>query len=215
MPVGRWRRSRRRGWHNRTALSASLTAVILAAGHGTRMRSRTPKVLHPICGRPMVDWVLAAVQEAGARDVKVIANPHHAEVAAHLDGRAEIVYQRDPKGTAHALQQIPARELRGRKARVASSDPNEGAKSPATIASVVDPSRRDGRILRDAGGELDRIVERKDQTPEIRDKSSEINVGLYCFDGTRLVDEIGKIGDANKAAELYITDVFLHLKPVT
>src|ERR1044071_4323195 len=87
-------------------LSSSLTAVILAAGHGTRMRSRTPKVLHPICGRPMVDWVLAAVQEAGAKDVKVIANPHHAEVAAHLDGRAEIVYQRDPKGTAHALQQI-------------------------------------------------------------------------------------------------------------
>jgi bifunctional UDP-N-acetylglucosamine pyrophosphorylase / glucosamine-1-phosphate N-acetyltransferase len=177
----------------------------------------------------MVDWVLAAVQEAGAKDVKVIANPHHAEVAAHLDGRAEIVYQRDPKGTAHALQQIPAGELRGRQVLVVNGDSplltaasikkiiaaHEAAKAPATIASVVDPSRPDGRIFRDAGGELDRIVERKDQTPEIRARSDEINVGLYCFDGTRLVDEIGKIGDANKAGEFYLTDVFLHLKPVT
>src|SRR5207249_4449048 len=71
-------------WHNRAELSAPLTAVILAAGHGTRMRSRIPKVLHPICGRPMIDWVLAAVEEAGAKDLKVIANPHHAELAAHL-----------------------------------------------------------------------------------------------------------------------------------
>src|SRR5438046_10678643 len=79
------------------------------------MRSRTPKVLHPICGRPMVDWVLNALKEAGIKDVKVIANPHHAEVAAHLDGQAEVVYQRDPKGTAHALRQIPAGDLGSRR----------------------------------------------------------------------------------------------------
>src|SRR6185437_15449902 len=76
-------------------------------------------------------------------------------------------------------------------------------------------SRPDGRILRDAAGAFDRIVERKDQTPEIRAQSDEINVGLYCFDGSRLVEEIGKVGDANKAGEFYLTDVFLHLKPVT
>src|SRR5215471_20882573 len=85
-------------------LSQELTAVILAAGHGTRMRSRTPKVLHPICGRPMIDWVIEAVNDAGVSDVTVIANPHHAELAAHLDDRVEIVYQREPKGTAHALR---------------------------------------------------------------------------------------------------------------
>src|SRR5438067_4069811 len=103
LPIGERAGERGLSWHNRTELSASLIAVILAAGHGTRMRSRTPKVLHPICGRPMVDWVLNALKEAGAKDVKVIANPHHADVAAHLDGRVELVYQRDPKGTAHAL----------------------------------------------------------------------------------------------------------------
>ena len=58
-------------------------------------------------------------------------------------------------------------------------------------------------------------MERKDQTPEIRAQSDEINVGLYCFDGSRLVEEIGKIRDANKAGEFYLTDVFLYLKPVT
>ncbi|TMD37555.1 MAG: hypothetical protein E6I89_08560, partial [Chloroflexi bacterium] len=65
-------RSAAANWHNRLDLSQTLTAVILAAGHGTRMRSRIPKVLHPICGRPMIDWVLAAVNEAGVKDVTVI-----------------------------------------------------------------------------------------------------------------------------------------------
>src|SRR2546428_14002174 len=138
------------------------------------MRSRIPKVLHPLCGRPMVDWVLLAVEGAGAKDVKVIANPHHADVAAHLDGRAELVYQRDPKGTAHALQQVPAGELRGRQVLVVNGDSplltaasilkvlhaHQEAASPATIASVEDPSRDDGRVIRNRDGWLERIVER-------------------------------------------------------
>src|SRR5438874_8434932 len=146
------------------------------------MRSRIPKVLHPICGRPMIDWVIEAVNEAGAKHVIVIANPHQADVAAHLDGRVEVVYQRDPKGTAHALQQIPAGELRGRQVLVVNGDSplltaasitrvieaHQQAKALATIASVVDPTRPDGRSLRDSGGSLDRILQPKDQTPAIR-----------------------------------------------
>ena len=82
-------------------MSQSLTAVILAAGHGTRMRSRTPKVLHAVCGRPMLDWVIDAVRDAGADKIKVVINPHHAEVAAHLaEKKLEATYQRDPRGTA-------------------------------------------------------------------------------------------------------------------
>src|SRR5439155_8724576 len=193
------------------------------------MRSRIPKVLHPICGRPMIDWVIEAVNEAGAKHVIVIANPHQADVAAHLDGRVELVYQRDPKGTAHALQQIPAGELRGRTVLVVNGDSplltaasirrvidaHEQQKAPATIASVVDPTRDDGRIIRGTDGSLERIIERKDATPEIRAAFHEFNVGLYCFDGSRLADELGKVADDNKAGEFYLTDVFLHLKPVT
>src|SRR5438067_5920242 len=214
--------------HNRLELSPTLTAVILAAGHGTRMRSRIPKVLHPICGRPMIDWVLEAVNEAGAKQVTVIANPHHADVAAHLDGRAQIVYQRDPKGTAHALRQIPAGELRGRQVLVVNGDSplltaasvlkviheHQEHEAPATIASVEDRLRDDGRIVRGGDGSLEKIVERKDATPELRARVHEFNVGLYLFDGSRLAGELDKISDDNQAGEFYLTDVFLHLKPV-
>ena len=177
----------------------------------------------------MVDWVLAAVEEAGAKDIKVIANPHHAEVAAHLDGRVELVYQRDPKGTAHALRQIPAGELRGRQVLVVNGDSplltassvlkvlhaHQESDAPATIASVDDPTRDDGRIVRAKDGALEKIVERKDATPELREQVHEFNVGLYCFDGSRLAAELEKITDDNKAGEFYLTDVFLHLQPVT
>jgi bifunctional UDP-N-acetylglucosamine pyrophosphorylase/glucosamine-1-phosphate N-acetyltransferase len=177
----------------------------------------------------MIDWVLQAVTEAGAKDIKVIANPHHAEVAAHLDGKAEVVYQRDPKGTAHALQQIPADELEKMQVLVVNGDSplltaasilnlvhqHQEAGTPATIASVEDPTRDDGRIIRAADGSLERIVERKDATPELRQTVHEFNVGLYCFDGARLVEALAKVTDDNKAGEFYLTDVFLHMKPVT
>ena len=193
------------------------------------MRSRTPKVLHPICGRPMIDWVLTAVKDAGATEVTVIANPHHAEVAAHLDGRVEIIYQRDPKGTAHALRQVPPSMLRGRQVLVVNGDSpaltagsikrviesQRESGGAATLASVEDPTRDDGRIVRGKDGALERIVERKDATPDLRAHVHEFNVGLYCFDGGRLIEELDKIDDENNAAEFYLTDVFRHLKPVT
>ena len=177
----------------------------------------------------MVDWVLETVKEAGVKDVKVIANPHHADVAAHLDARVELIYQREPKGTAHALRQIPEGELRGRQVLVVNGDSplltaasvlkvihahQEQAK-PATIASVEDPTRDDGRIIRAADGSLEKIVERKDATSAMRRQVHEFNVGLYCFDGSRLAGELEKVGDDNKAREFYLTEIFLHLRPVT
>lgn len=176
----------------------------------------------------MVDWVLNALHEAGVKDVKVITNPHHAELAAHLNERVELIYQRDPKGTAHALRQIPEGELRGRQVLVVNGDSplltaasvlsvihaHQEAEAPATIASVDDPSRDDGRIVRNQDGSLDRIVERKDATPEQRQQIHEFNVGLYCFDGSKLVAALERVTDDNKAGEFYLTDVVQHLRPV-
>jgi bifunctional UDP-N-acetylglucosamine pyrophosphorylase / glucosamine-1-phosphate N-acetyltransferase len=194
------------------------------------MRSRIPKVLHPICGRPMLDYVLDAVIEAGAKDVKVIVNPHHAEVAAHLDERGIApTFQREPKGTAHALQQIPENELKGKTVLVVNGDSplltaetikrvldaHNAQKAPATIATVQDPTRNDGRIIRAADGSLERIVERKDATDEMRNNVHEFNVGIYCFDGTELTKALREITDDNQAGEFYLTDVFLDLKPTT
>jgi bifunctional UDP-N-acetylglucosamine pyrophosphorylase/glucosamine-1-phosphate N-acetyltransferase len=206
-------------------LSSSLTAVILAAGHGTRMRSRTPKVLHVLCGRPMIDWVLDAVTEAGAENIKVVVNPHHAEVAAHLDGKVEVVFQRDPRGTAHALQQVEGLDgdvlvVNGDSPLLTADtvrrivDSHRNSNEPATLASVEDPRRDDGRIVRDQNGDFEKIVERKDAGDELRRTVHEFNVGIYCFDGGRLQAALAHISNDNKAGEYYLTDVFLHLQPV-
>lgn len=210
-------------------MSQSLTAVILAAGHGTRMRSRTPKVLHPILGRPMVDWVLNALTEAGAKDIKVIVSPHQVDLAAHLEGRAQVVYQREAHGTAHALQQLNPKDLKGKDVLVANGDAplitpdtftrliqaHRESKAPATIASVDDPRRDDARIVRGIAGEFEKIVERKDASDDLKNTNHEINVGIYCFDGAKLVEALGHVKNDNKAGEYYLTDVFLHLHPVT
>jgi bifunctional UDP-N-acetylglucosamine pyrophosphorylase/glucosamine-1-phosphate N-acetyltransferase len=84
---------------------------------------------------------------------------------------------------------------------------------PATLASVEDPSRPDARILRRPDGTLDRIVEYRDASEEIR-ALSEINVGLYCFNGRLLLEALGRLRPDNQAGELYLTDVFRHLRPV-
>jgi bifunctional UDP-N-acetylglucosamine pyrophosphorylase / glucosamine-1-phosphate N-acetyltransferase len=173
----------------------------------------------------MIDWVIDAAREGGAGDIKVVVNPHHAEVAAHLDGKVEVVYQRDPKGTAHALQQVEG--LNGDVLVVNGDSPlltantvrgvvgaHRAAKRPATLASVVDPRRDDGRIVRGHDGEFKKIVERKDATDEMRKNVHEFNVGIYCFEGGRLKEALAKISDDNKAAEYYLTDVFLHMQPV-
>src|ERR1700693_2341703 len=193
------------------------------------MRSRTPKVLHPLCGRPMIDWVLDAVTEAGAKEIKVVVSPHQVELAAHLDGRAEVVYQREAHGTAHALQQVPAKELSKGDVLVANGDAplitadtfrqliaaHRESGAPATLASVEDPPRNDARIIRPPDGSFQRIVERKDATDELRKTNHEVNVGIYCFNGAQLVEALTHVTNDNKAGEFYLTDVFLPLKPVT
>jgi bifunctional UDP-N-acetylglucosamine pyrophosphorylase/glucosamine-1-phosphate N-acetyltransferase len=177
----------------------------------------------------MIDWVLNAVIEAGAEDVKVIVSPHQVELAAHLDGRAEVVYQREAHGTAHALQQVPAKELSRGDVLVANGDAplltadtfrqliaaHRESGAPATLASVEDPRRDDGRIVRAADGSFERIVERKDATDELRKSIHEVNVGIYCFKGAQLVEALSRVTDDNKAGEFYLTDVFPHLHPVT
>jgi bifunctional UDP-N-acetylglucosamine pyrophosphorylase / glucosamine-1-phosphate N-acetyltransferase len=178
----------------------------------------------------MLDYVLDAVTEVGAKDIKVIVNPHHAEVAAHLDERGIApTFQREPKGTAHALQQIPEGELKDKEVLVVNGDSplltaetikkilaaHRAEKAPATIAGVEDPTRNDGRIIRAPDGSLEKIVERKDATEEMRKSVHEFNVGVYVFDGTELTKALTQVTDDNKAGEYYLTDVFLHLKPTT
>ena len=179
----------------------------------------------------MIDWVIDAVTDAGATEIKVVANPHHVEVAAHLDarGHVEIIYQREPRGTANAVQHVPEQDLSKGEVLVVNGDSplltgdtvrrvleaHRDAKAQATLATVEDSRRDDGRILRKTDGSFDRIVERKDATEEMRASINEFNVGIYCFDGKQLVKALEQITNDNQAGEYYLTDVFNHLQPVT
>jgi bifunctional UDP-N-acetylglucosamine pyrophosphorylase / glucosamine-1-phosphate N-acetyltransferase len=176
----------------------------------------------------MVDWVVDAVTGAGATDVKAIVSSHHAEVAAHLDSlHVQIVYQREPRGTGDAVRQVPAHELEKGDVLVVNGDSplltsasvrkvveeHRRSGAQATIATVEDPRRDDGRVIRDSGGTFEQIVERKDATPE-QLEVREFNVGLYCFQGEPLVQALAKIKDDNGAGEFYLPDVLRHMAPV-
>jgi bifunctional UDP-N-acetylglucosamine pyrophosphorylase/glucosamine-1-phosphate N-acetyltransferase len=177
----------------------------------------------------MIDLVLDACQAAGVREVTVVISPAQPDVGAHLaarNGDCQVVIQHEQRGTGHALAQVPGERLAAGDVLVLNGDSpllrpetiaqllqaHRRAGVPATLASVLDPERRDGRILRAADGSLDRIVEYKDAGPELA-AVTEINVGLYCFEGPRLLQALRRLRPDNRAGELYLTDVFKDLRP--
>ena len=192
------------------------------------MRSRMPKVLHPLAGKPMIDHVLAVCEEAGVKRVVVVLNPAMPEVVSHIKGRAEVAFQEEARGTGHALAQAPPAVLGETDVLVVNGDQpllrastvrelvaaHRKSRAAATLAGVEDASRRDGRIVRGPKGEFERIVEWKDATAAER-RLTEINAGLYCFrGGSRLLQALAGLQPANAAGELYLTDVFTALSPV-
>ena len=198
-------------------------ALIMAAGHGTRMRSRTPKVLHEVCGRPMLEWVVDAARAAGAERVVAVVRPDTG-VAESLGDGVELAEQREGEGTASAVD--AARDLLGGEETVLllsgdhpliTSDlltellqahADEGAEATILTTEELDPTAY-GRIVRDRKGRVAEIVETKDETgvdPEhlaIR----EINLGTYAFNGPALFDALAKIEPADNG-ERYLTAVF-------
>src|SRR5947209_953177 len=108
------------------------------------MRSRIPKVLHPLCGLPMVDWVVAAVAEAGITDIRAIVSSHHAEVAAHLDPRpgVTVVYQREARGTGDAVKQVASEDLEKGDVLVINGD--APLLTADTVRRLIEEHRRSG-----------------------------------------------------------------------
>ncbi len=188
------------------------------------MRSSQAKVLHQVAGRALIDYPLLLCRELGIDSPQVVLNPHQAEVAAHVEGRCAVVWQREQLGTGHALQQVPEERLRGRRVLVLYGDmpllTAESARrvieaqagAAAALAVVSDPSLRHARVLRKPDGTLDRIVEHRDLGPE-ESQVREQNVGLYCFDGDALLAALPGLTTDNAAGELYLTDVFRALGP--
>jgi bifunctional UDP-N-acetylglucosamine pyrophosphorylase/glucosamine-1-phosphate N-acetyltransferase len=197
-------------------------AVILAAGLGTRMKSATPKVLHPLCGRSMIDYVLdAAIAATGSRPLVVIS-PATDNVRGAVAERADVAIQDEPRGTGDALAAALTALADGvEEVLVLSGDVplvrgdlltsllEARAMDHAALALVsvdaVDPTGL-GRVLRNEGGTVERIVEDKDATEDERGVS-EINAGLYAIDASWLRRRIGDLRPSPATGELYLTDL--------
>lgn len=200
------------------------TFVVLAAGQGTRMRSATPKVLHDLCGRPLVDWPVAAAREAGGRIV-VVDSPAGA-LAGHFAGQDDVAVavQPQPDGTAGAVAaavdhlpgDAPVVVLSGDVPLVTAESldaliaTHVGSGAAATIATMrlADPAGY-GRIVRGGDGDVERVVETKvpgDATAEEL-LIDEVNTGLIVFDGAALRDALPQVGAHTAQGERYLPDV--------
>jgi bifunctional UDP-N-acetylglucosamine pyrophosphorylase/glucosamine-1-phosphate N-acetyltransferase len=174
----------------------------------------------------MIDLIVEAVRGAGVDRPIAVVNPAQPEVAEHLAPCCEIVYQQQPRGTGHALAMVPGNLLKG-DVLVINGDAallrpetirglverHRAGDAKVTIGSADDPSRRDGRILRNAEGSFDRIVEDVDASVEER-RVTEINIGLYCFRSEDLQGALAGLKPQNKAGEIYLTDAVTRLRPV-
>jgi bifunctional UDP-N-acetylglucosamine pyrophosphorylase/glucosamine-1-phosphate N-acetyltransferase len=199
------------------------TVVILAAGQGTRMRSRRPKVLHDLCGRPLIAWSIAAAREAGAAKIVVVAGP-----GGELDGLAGegvvVAVQAEARGTGDAVR-AAADELdpSGAAIVVAGDVPlitgefigelaaiHAASGAAATMATMVlaDP-RGYGRVVRDAGGGVERVVEtrRPGDATAAELAIDEVNTGIFAFATGPLLVALAEVGAANAQGEHYLPDV--------
>jgi bifunctional UDP-N-acetylglucosamine pyrophosphorylase/glucosamine-1-phosphate N-acetyltransferase/UDP-N-acetylglucosamine pyrophosphorylase len=198
-------------------------AIILAAGKGVRMRSELPKVLVPVCGRPMIRFVVEALQAAGIERHVVVVGYRANLVRTELGALAgvEFAEQTEQLGTGHAVMMCKAQltEHRGPVVVVAGDSPMLQAESVATLleqfnrqtaACVIGAVNRDdptgyGRIVRDAAGNFVGIVEEKDAAPEQR-AIREVNVSTYVFDAQELLWALDQLRADNSQQEYYITD---------
>jgi bifunctional UDP-N-acetylglucosamine pyrophosphorylase/glucosamine-1-phosphate N-acetyltransferase len=196
--------------------------IVLAAGQGKRMKSKLYKVLHPVCGKPMVGHVLD-VLDAIQADRKVVIVGHGAEaVKAYVGDRAEFALQAEQLGTGHAvLMAKPMLEDEDGITVVICGDTplirpssleamirlhrEQGAAATLMSATLSDP-RGYGRVIRDAQDEVVAIVEQKDCTPE-QDAVKEINAGTYVFDNRKLFAALAQVNNNNAQGEYYFTDV--------
>ncbi len=201
---------------------AHIASVVLAAGKGTRMKSKLPKVLHKVAGKAMVERVLETASSIGTERNVVIIGFGGDAVKEYLGDRAEYVVQEEQNGTGHAMKQAfsalgdfdgtilllcgdtPLVTKESLENLVADHEKNQAAATVLT-AHMDDPTGY-GRIIREDSGKVVRIVEQKDGKPEEL-AVEEINTGMYAFDSKKLWPCLDLLSDDNAQGELYITDV--------
>jgi bifunctional UDP-N-acetylglucosamine pyrophosphorylase/glucosamine-1-phosphate N-acetyltransferase len=199
------------------------TVVIIAAGEGTRMRSAVPKVLHPLCGRPLIAWPVAAAREAGAGRVIVVDNPKR-RLEEHLPEGVEVAVQAEPRGTGDAVAAAASLldasatvvVINGDVALLTAEairelvDAHEDEGAAATVATMeLDEPGTYGRVIRGEDGSVLRVAEAKTAGDATEEELAirEVNTGVYAFDGGALVAALQTLDTNNAQGELYLPDV--------
>ncbi len=200
-----------------------ITAVVLAAGQGTRMKSQHPKVLHQILGRPMIAYLLDTLKAVGLEDILVVVGYQAEKVKEALaDHQVRFVVQEPQKGTGHAVQvamsAVPPEvktvlvlcgdaPLIAKESIEALFKAHKKAGAAVTVQTAVLPDGLHyGRVVRDEAGQVMEVVQSRDATPEIL-KILEINTGTYFFDADFLRHALGHLQPNNVQQELYLTDL--------
>ena len=199
-----------------------LAAVVLAAGKGTRMKSKTPKVLHSVCGLPMIHHVLQAVGKTGIEKTVVVVGYQGDEVARELSSDVEVAVQKEQLGTAHALLSTEPL-LKGFSGHILVLCGDTPLITPQTLIDLVafhvdslsaatvltakmeDPTGY-GRVIRDKYDRVAKIVEQKDASPA-EQVVQEVNTGIYCFKADFLFEALSGISPNNAQGEYYLTDI--------
>lgn len=196
-------------------------AIVLAAGEGSRMKSKHSKVTHCILEKPLVRWVVDAAKQAGVEKVITVVGHGRAEVEPLVPDTTTVV-QEQQLGTANAVA-VCKEALAGFEGSLLVLTGDSPLVTPETLQAlvrtreesqaavvvltmVVDDPFGYGRIVRDANGNVERIVEQKDATPE-QQAIQECNSGFYCFDAKALFDALDQVKSNNSQGEYYLTDV--------
>lgn len=202
-------------------------AIILAAGQGTRMKSKLYKVLHPVCGKPMVQHVVDQISRLHIEEMVTIIGHGAEKVKSQLGSQSQYALQEQQLGTAHAV--IQAKDMLAGKQGVtlvvcgdtplikaetmeALFKQHEETQAKATVltAKATDPTGY-GRVIRNDQGYVEKIVEHKDASDQERN-IKEINTGTYCFDNLALFTALEQVSNDNVQGEYYLPDVIEILK---
>jgi bifunctional UDP-N-acetylglucosamine pyrophosphorylase/glucosamine-1-phosphate N-acetyltransferase len=199
-----------------------LAVVILAAGEGTRMKSAWPKVLHQLAGRPLLNYITATVNKLQPQRKVVVLGHKYEQVLKVLPAGFDVAHQHEQLGTGHAVLQTEPllKDFNGAVLVLPGDVPLVKSETLANLIKLYQSTKADcavlttvlenpfgyGRLARKANGEIVKIVEEKDATPEER-KIKEVNAGIYAFNSRKLFNALKLITRQNQQKEYYLTDV--------